>query len=59
MDLNDEASGQMRSTDLHHIIVAAHEGHEKQPIHYHALRNIYTSLMGASYLVNHPYENAA
>ncbi len=48
MDTNDEAAGQLRSTDLHCIIVAALEGHEKQPIHYHALRNNYTSLMCAS-----------
>jgi hypothetical protein len=39
MDTDDEAAGQFRSTDLHCIIVAALEGHEKQPIHYHALRN--------------------
>jgi hypothetical protein len=49
----------LRSTDLHRIIVAALEGHEKQPIHYHALRNIYISLMCASYMANHPYENVA
>jgi hypothetical protein len=30
-----------------------------QPIHYHALRNINTSLMCASYMANHPYENVA
>jgi hypothetical protein len=47
----------LRSIDLHHIIVAALEGHEKQPIDYHALRNNYTSLMCASYMANHPYEN--
>jgi hypothetical protein len=45
MDTDDEAAGQLRSTDLHCTIVAALEGHEKQPIHYHALRNNYTSLM--------------
>jgi hypothetical protein len=45
MDTDDEAAGQLRSTDLHSIIVAALEGHEKQPIAYHALRNNYTSLM--------------
>jgi hypothetical protein len=45
----------LRSTDLHCIIVAALEGHEKQPIHDHALRNNYTYLMCAS--ANHPYEN--
>jgi hypothetical protein len=39
MDTDDEAAGQLRSTDLHCIIVAALEGHEKQPIHYHAFRN--------------------
>ncbi len=55
MDTDDEAAGRLRSTDLHRIIVAALEGHEKQPIHYHALRNNYTSLMCASYKANHPY----
>ncbi len=59
MDTDDEAAGRLRRTDLHRIIVAAFEGHEKQPIHYHALRNNYTSLMCASYIVNHPYENVA
>jgi hypothetical protein len=54
MDTDDEATGQLRSTDLHRIIVAALEGHEKQPIHYDALRNNYTSLMCASYMANHP-----
>jgi hypothetical protein len=59
MDTDDEAAGQLRSTDLHCIIVAELEGHEKKPIHYHALRNNYTSLMCASYMANHPYENVA
>jgi hypothetical protein len=59
MDTDDEAAGRLRSTDLHPIIVAALEGHEKQPIDYHALRNNYTSLMCASYMANHPYENVA
>ncbi len=59
MDTDDEAAGGLRSTDLHHIIVAALEGHEKQPIHYHALRNNYTSLMSASYVANHPNGNVA
>jgi hypothetical protein len=59
MDTDDEAAGQLRSTDLHCIIVAALEGHEKQPTAYYALRNDYTSLMCASYLANHSYENAA
>jgi hypothetical protein len=59
MDTDDEAAGHLRSADLHHIIVAALEGHEKQPIHYHALRNSYTSLMCAPYMANHPYENVA
>ena len=59
MDTDDEAAGRLRSTNLQPIIVAALEGHEKQPIHYHALRNNYTSLMCASYLGNHPHENAA
>jgi hypothetical protein len=57
MDTDDEAAGRLRSTDLHRIIVAVLEGHEKQPIHYHALKNNYTSLMCAPYMVNHPYEN--
>ncbi len=59
IDTDDEAAGWLRSTDLHCIISAAPEGHEKQPTAYDALRNKYTSLMGASYLANHPYENAA
>ena len=59
MDTDDEAAGRLRSTDLHCIIVAALEGHEKKPIHYHALRNNYTSLMSASYMANFPYENLA
>jgi hypothetical protein len=59
MDSDDEATGRLRSTDLHLIIVAAVEGHEKKPIHYHALMNNYTSLMCASYLANHLYENVA
>ncbi len=57
MNTDDEAAERLRSTDLHCIIVAALEGHEKQPIHYHALRNKYTSLMCASFMENHPYEN--
>ncbi len=56
MDTDDEATGRLRSTDLHCIIVTALEGHEKQPIHDHALRNNYTSLMCASYMANHPYK---
>ncbi len=59
MDADDKAAGRLRSTDLYCIVVAALEGHEKQPIHYHALRNNYTSLMWASYMANHPYENLA
>ncbi len=59
MDTDDEAAGRLRSTDLHCIIIAALEGHEKKPIHYHALRKNYTSLMCASYVANHPYENLA
>jgi hypothetical protein len=59
MDTDDDAAGRLRSTDLHRIIVAAFEGHDKQPTAYHALRNNYTSLLCASYLANHPYENAA
>jgi hypothetical protein len=57
MDTDDEAAGRLRSTDLHRIIDSALEGHEKQPIHYHALRNTYTSLMCSSCMKNHPYEN--
>ncbi len=49
----------MRSSGLHCIIVAALEKHEKQPMHHHALRNNYTSLMCASFMANHPYENVA
>jgi hypothetical protein len=59
MDTDDEATGQLRSTDLHSVIVAALEGHEKQPNYYHALRNNYTSLMCASHMAIHPYENVA
>ncbi len=59
MDTNDKAAGRLRSTDLHCIIVASLEGYEKKPIHFHALRNNYTSLMCASYMANHPYENVA
>ncbi len=59
IDTDDEAAGRLRSTDPHCIIVAALEGHEKQPIHYHALRNNYTSLMCASYMANPPHENLA
>ncbi len=59
VDTNDEAAGRLRSTDLHRIIVAALEGHKKKPIHYHALRNNYTSLMFASYMANHLYEYLA
>jgi hypothetical protein len=59
MDTDDEAAGQLRSTDLHRIVAAVLEGYEKQPTAYHALRNNYTSLMCASYLGNHPYENTA
>jgi hypothetical protein len=59
MDTDDEAAGRLRSIDLHHIIVAALEGHEKKPIHYHALRNNYTPLMCASYMANYPYEKCS
>ncbi len=54
MDTDDEAAGRLRSTDLHRIIVAALEGHEKKPIYYHALKKKYTPLMCASYMANHP-----
>jgi hypothetical protein len=59
MDADVKAAGILRSTDLRLIIVAALEGHEKQPIHYHALRNNYISLMCAFYMANHPYKNVA
>ncbi len=59
IDTDDEAAGQFRSTDLHCIVAAALEGHDKHPTAYHVLRNNYTSLMCASYLGNHPYENTA
>ncbi len=49
MDTDDEAAGGLRSTNLHHIIAAALEGHEKQPTAYHALKNNYNSPMCASY----------
>jgi hypothetical protein len=59
MDADDEAVGQLRSTDLYCIVAAALEGHEKQPATYHALRNKYTSLMSASYLEKKTYESTA
>jgi hypothetical protein len=59
MNTDDEAAGKLKSTDLHRIIVAALEGHEKKTIRYHALGNKYTSLMCASYMANHPYENVS
>jgi hypothetical protein len=59
MDTDDEAAGQLRRTDLHCMIIAALEGHDKQPIHYDALRNNYTSLICASYMANHPYKYLA
>jgi hypothetical protein len=59
IDTDDEAAGQLQSTDLHCIIVAALEGWEKKSVYYHVLRNNYTSLMCASYMANHPYENVA
>jgi hypothetical protein len=55
-DTDDEAAGRLQSTDLHFIIVAALDGWETKPVHYHVLRNNYTSLMCASYMANHPYE---
>jgi hypothetical protein len=39
MDMDDEAAGRLKSTDLHCIIAAALEGHDKQPTDYHALRH--------------------
>jgi hypothetical protein len=59
MDMDDEAAGQLRSTDLHCIIAAALEKYEGQPTAFHALRNNYTSLLCASFLANHSYEDAA
>jgi hypothetical protein len=59
MNTDDEVAGRFRSTDLHPIVAAALEGHEKQPTAYHALGNNYTSLMCASHLGNHPYESTA
>jgi hypothetical protein len=59
MDTDDEAAERLKSTDLHRIIVAALMGHEKQPIHFHVLRNNYTSLMCASYMANHTFKNVA
>ncbi len=59
MDMDDEAAGQLRSTDLHCIVAAAPDGHDKGQTNYHALRNSYTSLMCSSYLENHPYESTA
>jgi hypothetical protein len=56
MDTDDEAAGLLQSTDLHRIIIAALDGWEKKPVHYHVLRNKYTSLMCASYMANHLYE---
>jgi hypothetical protein len=59
MDTDDEAAGQLRSTDVYRIVLLALERHDKQPTAYHALRKNYTSLMCASYLENHPYESTA
>jgi hypothetical protein len=39
MDTDNEAAGQLRSTDLHCIIAAALEGHEQQPTAYNPLKN--------------------
>ncbi len=47
--MDDEVARRLRSTDLHRIIAAALEGHEKKPTAYNALRKNYTSLMCASY----------
>ena len=55
-ETDDEAAGRLQSTDLHRIIVAALDGRDKKPLHYHVLRNSYISLMCASYMANHPYE---
>ncbi len=56
MYTDDEAAGRLQSTDLHCMIVAALDRRDKKPVHYHVLRNNYTSLMCASYMANHPYE---
>jgi hypothetical protein len=42
----------LTSTDLHHIVTAALEEHDKRQTAYNALRNNYTSLMCSSYLGN-------
>ncbi len=57
--MDDEAAGQLRSTDLHLIVAAVLRGHDKRRTAYHALSNNYTSLVCSSYLGNHPDESTA
>jgi hypothetical protein len=51
-DLDDKAAGQLSSTDLYRITTAALEGHNKQRLAYHALKNNCTSLMCSSNLTH-------
>jgi hypothetical protein len=55
-NLDDEAAGQLSSTDLYHITMAALEDHVKQCLAYHALSNNYTSLMYSSNLTPRIHE---
>ncbi len=59
MDMDDEGTGQLSSTNLHPIIAAPVEGHDKCQLAYHAFRNNYTSLMCSSYLGKHPHRSNA
>ncbi len=36
-DTDDEAAGRLRSTDLYRTIIAALDGQETKPLHYHVL----------------------
>ncbi len=49
---DDKAASQLSITDLYHITTAALEGHVKQRLAYHALKNNYTSLMCSSNLTH-------
>ncbi len=51
-DLDDKAACRLSSTDLYPITTAALEGHNKQRLAYHALKNNYTSLMCSSNLTH-------
>jgi hypothetical protein len=55
-DLDDKAAGRLSSTDLYRITMAALEGHNKQRLAYHALKNNYTSLMCSSNLTHRIHE---